>query len=309
MTLRYARHTTDLKKMEAFYTELVGLENLGGFENHDGYDGLFLGHKHASWHIEFTTSTEKPTSKFDDEDLLVFYVNSDIELQKIKNRIEQKQLQLELSKNPYWTKNAIMVSDPDGFKVAFSIQPLYFNANDELTTLIKNKGIDNWGELLEFVRNLPYGRNKNRSDFSLVIKEGKGSCSAKHALLKKIADLNKFNEVKLILGMFKMNNLNTLKIGNVITENELSYIPEAHCYLKLNNQRIDVTGLNADTDNLQSEIIEEIEIEPEQVIAFKVDYHKKFLKKWIIENHLALDFDSVWAIREQCIKNLEAHHL
>ena len=43
-----------------------------------------------------------------------------------------------------------------------------------------------------------------------------------------------------------MNNLNTPKIGETILESGLEYIPEAHCYLKLNNQRIDITNYNSD---------------------------------------------------------------
>jgi len=86
MTFRYARHTTDLQKIEKFYTEIVGLEKLGGFEKHNNYDGLFLGPKNSDWHLEFTTSTNQPKSKFDDDDILVFYVNSEIELTRIKKQ-------------------------------------------------------------------------------------------------------------------------------------------------------------------------------------------------------------------------------
>ncbi|MBK8723789.1 MAG: hypothetical protein IPL95_16520 [Saprospiraceae bacterium] len=43
MTFRYARHTSDLESIEKFYTEIVGLEKLGGFKNHNHYNGLFLG--------------------------------------------------------------------------------------------------------------------------------------------------------------------------------------------------------------------------------------------------------------------------
>ena len=89
MKFRYARHTTNLQTIESFYTEIVGLEKLGGFEKHSNYDGLFLGHKNSNWHLEFTTSTEKPNSKFDEDDILVFYVTSEIELTKIKKRIKQ----------------------------------------------------------------------------------------------------------------------------------------------------------------------------------------------------------------------------
>jgi extradiol dioxygenase family protein len=117
MTFRYARHTTDLNRIERFYTEIVGLEKLGGFENHNNYDGLFLGHKNSDWHLEFTTSTEFPKSKFDEDDILVFYVNSEIELANIKKRLCQKNTPLEVPKNRYWEENGIMISDPDSFKI------------------------------------------------------------------------------------------------------------------------------------------------------------------------------------------------
>ncbi|GAW90738.1 hypothetical protein FPS14_contig00097-0003 [Flavobacterium psychrophilum] len=198
-----------------------------------------------------------------------------------------------------------MISDPDNFKVIFSVRHQNFNSTDNLTTLVKDNGIKNWSELIEFTQNLPYGRNQNREDFSLVIKENKGTCSSKHSFLKKVADLNNFENVKLILGMYRMNNLNTPKIGETILESGLEYIPEAHCYLKLNNQRIDITNYNSDIENLICDIIEEIEIEPEQVNTFKVDYHKKYIQNWVIENEVKMDFEKIWKIREQCIKKLE----
>ncbi len=306
MTFRYARHTDDLIKIEQFYTEIVGLEKLGHFENHNNYNGIFLGQKNSNWHLEFTSSSEHPKSKFDEDDILVFYVNSEIELTRIKQTIENKCITLEVSKNPYWNANGIMVSDPDNFKVVFSIKQLTFNSTDNLTALIKEKEIKNWSDLIEYTRNLPYGRNLNREDFSLVIKENKGTCSSKHSFLKKVADLNEFENVKLILGMYRMNHLNTPKIGNTILENGLEYIPEAHCYLKLNNQRIDITSNNSDIEKLIGEIIEEIEIKPEQVNTFKVDYHKEYLQNWIKENEIDMGFDKIWDIREQCIKKLEA---
>jgi len=304
MTFRYARHTTDLNKIEKFYTEIVGLEKLGSFQNHNNYDGLFLGYNNSNWHLEFTTSTEQPKSTFDDDDILVFYINSEIEFKRIKKVIYQKNIHLETPKNPYWAENGIMITDPDNFKIIFSVRHQNFSSKDSLTTLVTEKGIKNWSELIDFTQKLPYGRNENREDFSLVMKENKGTCSSKHAFLKKIADLNNFDNVKLILGMYRMNNINTPKIENTISKSGLEYIPEAHCYLKLNNQRIDITNSNADIENLICDIIEEIEIEPEQVNTFKVDYHKKYLQNWINENEIKLNFDKIWQIREQCIKKL-----
>lgn len=305
MTFRYARHTFDLDRIERFYTEIVGLEKLGGFVNHNNYDGIFLGHKNSNWHLEFTTSTEKPKSKFDEDDILVFYVNSEAEIKNIKKILHQKNIKLETPLNPYWVENGIMISDPDHFKIIFSVKQQHFNSIDNLTSLVKEKGMNNWSELIEFTQKLTYGRNENREDFSLVMKENKGTCSSKHAFLKKIAELNNFENVKLILGMYRMNNVNTPKIGDSILKHQLEYIPEAHCYLKLNNKRIDITNSNSDIENLIGDILEEIEIEPEQVNTFKVDYHKKYLQHWMNENEIKMSFEELWKIREDCIKKLE----
>lgn len=236
MTFRYARHTNDLNKIERFYTEIVGLEKLGGFEDHNNYYGLILGYNNSNWRLEFTVSSEQPKSKFDEDDILVFYLNTEIEITRIKNRLIEKNISLEIPKNPYWRENGIMIYDPDNFKIIFSVKHQKFYSEDNLTILVKEKGIENWSDLVDFTQNLQYGRNENREDFSLVIKENKGTCSSKHSFLKKIADLNNIDNVKLILGMYRMNNLNTPEIGDTILESGLEFIPEAHCYLKLNNQ-------------------------------------------------------------------------
>ncbi|TXD80565.1 hypothetical protein ESY86_20430 [Subsaximicrobium wynnwilliamsii] len=164
--------------------------------------------------------------------------------------------------------------------------------------------METWNELIQFVRKLPYGRNANRTDFELVIKEKKGSCSSKHALLKKVADLNNIKNVKLILGIYKMNRQNTPNIGNVLIENSIEFIPEAHCYLKIDDRRADITTDNSDFEKIERDILNELEIEPEQVAEFKVEYHKEILTKWISENRIDRDFNEIWKIREKCITNL-----
>lgn len=181
---------------------------------------------------------------------------------------------------------------------------ILLNSNDPLTTLVRQNGCASWGELTETIKQLPYGRNTNRGDLKLVLTEKKGTCSSKHALLKEIADKNSISKVTLLLGMYKMNHLNTPKIGQVLIDHSLSYIPEAHCYLSINDTRTDFTSKKASFSNIESDIIEEIEIAPSQVDEFKVDYHKKYLKQWIIKQELKISFEALWQIREQCIQKL-----
>ena len=136
----------------------------------------------------------------------------------------------------------------------------------------------NFEELIDKVKKLPYGRNANRHDFTLVLSENKGTCSSKHAFLKDFADKNKIENVKLYIGIFKMNEVNTPKLGDLLSKNNINYIPEAHCYLKINQIPVDATTSDSFYDKIKLDILEEIEIIPNQVSDFKVAYHKAFLK-------------------------------
>ncbi|MBF2709280.1 hypothetical protein [Flavobacterium soyangense] len=160
-----------------------------------------------------------------------------------------------------------------------------------------------WEEILLSIKNLPYGRNSNRTDFSLVVAEKKGTCSSKHAYLKDFADKNSILNVKLVIGIYKMNESNT-KIGTILSENKMEYIPEAHCYLKIDGVRFDCTSSNSDFDKIKNDLLEEIEIEPYQVGDFKIEYHQNFIKNWLSENNSGISFEQIWKIREQCIENL-----
>jgi len=181
---------------------------------------------------------------------------------------------------------------------------LHLNSSDSLTQLIREMGINNWEELCCFVQQLPYGRNANRSDFSLVLTERKGTCSSKHAFLKKVADLNRLPNIQLVIGLYRMSESNTLNIGSALQENGLTYLPEAHCYLNIEGKRVDWTNETADFSKIEADILEEIPIEAEQVGAYKVAYHQDYLKKWLLESRLPFDFNTIWVIRETCIENL-----
>ena len=162
----------------------------------------------------------------------------------------------------------------------------------------------NFEELIDKVKKLPYGRNANRYDFSLVLSENKGTCSSKHAFLKDFADKNEIENVKLYIGIFKMNEVNTPKLGDLLSRNNIKYIPEAHCYLKINQIPVDATTSDSFYDKIKQDIMEEIEIIPNQVSDFKVEYHKAFLKKWITKTNQNNTFEEIWEIREQCIEKL-----
>ncbi len=163
-----------------------------------------------------------------------------------------------------------------------------------------NRNIPDFQEALLFVKRLLYKRNENKADLLTVFSDNCGTCSTKHALLKVLVDEQGFEDVKLILGVVKMNANNTPSVKGTLEEYELDYIPEAHNYLRYKGEIIDCTKINWKASELEKEILEEIEISPAQITDYKVSYHKTFLKKWLEENkNIPYTLEKLWEIREQ----------
>lgn len=120
MVLRIARHTNNIDKIEDFYVTILGFERLGGFQNHNNYDGVFIGKPKLDWHFEFTKSSEKANHHFDEDDILVVYPETIIEYNRLINNILENNISIITSKNPYWNENGKMFLDPDGFRIIVS---------------------------------------------------------------------------------------------------------------------------------------------------------------------------------------------
>jgi hypothetical protein len=150
-----------------------------------------------------------------------------------------------------------------------------------------------------YVRQLPYGRNENRSDYGLVLAERRGTCSTKHALLAALAREHG-RPVELRLGIYEMDADNTPGVGPVLSRHGLDSLPEAHCYLAYGGARVDLTRAQH-TEPVEDFLYEET-IEPEGIGAYKVDTHRRFVREWALQRDL--DFEQVWRIREECILTL-----
>lgn len=122
MTFRYARHTNNLDTIVDFYQTIIGLDKLGGFTDHNGYDGVFLGFANQDWHFEFTQSNTKANHRPDRDDLMVLYLDNDNQRQAIINKAKQADIVPVISQNPYWHEHGVELIDPDGFGVMLAIK-------------------------------------------------------------------------------------------------------------------------------------------------------------------------------------------
>ncbi|MEO5644753.1 MAG: hypothetical protein ABIQ40_05415 [Bacteroidia bacterium] len=173
----------------------------------------------------------------------------------------------------------------------------------QISTAFLERNISDFQQACRFVRELPYRRNSNKDNLMTVFSEECGTCGTKHALLKQLADENEMAGLKLLAGLFRMNATNTPQVSETLFAHKIEYVPEAHCYLRFDGEIIDCTKTTA--FNFVDDLIEEIEISPDQVAAYKVAYQKAYLEKWLLQNtEIKFTLDEFWAIREQCIMDI-----
>jgi len=137
----------------------------------------------------------------------------------------------------------------------------------EVSAAFRARGCHTFRDAAGLLWNLPYGRNADRADYRLVLVEGRGTCSTKHALLAALA-IEQRIAIELRLGIYQMTDANTPGVGRVLERAGLPSIPEAHCWLRHLGVDVDVTmppGLPA----VARSFLHEETIGPDQIGAYK----------------------------------------
>jgi hypothetical protein len=116
--LRVARPTNNFDEVMRFYIAGLGLEELGSFEDHEGFDGMMVGMSGASYHLEFTRKRGHDAGRAPTRDnLLVFYLPDEREWQAAIDRMNTAGYLPVPSFNPYWDRDGLTFEDPDSYRV------------------------------------------------------------------------------------------------------------------------------------------------------------------------------------------------
>jgi len=119
--MRVGRPTDNLEEITKMYTEGLGLEVIGGFDNHDDFSGRMVGHPKHHFHLEFTTHSKEKAGRAPTlENLLVFYLPNNDEFKEAIDRISKSKFKKVKSFNPYWDGGAQTFEDIDGYRVVIN---------------------------------------------------------------------------------------------------------------------------------------------------------------------------------------------
>lgn len=117
-TMRVARPTDNLAAIAEMYAKGLGFAVLAEFKDHQGFDGVILGHAKQGYHIEFTSQRGHQVGKAPTHDhLLVFYVPNKDEWEAGCTQMISAGFRNVSSYNPYWDLRGRTFEDIDGYRV------------------------------------------------------------------------------------------------------------------------------------------------------------------------------------------------
>jgi hypothetical protein len=115
--LRIARPVSDLRRSRAMYCAGLSLHELGGFTDHDGFDGVMLGRPGLQYHFEFTRCDAHPVApRPTADDLVVFYLPDAADWERACRAMAQAGFEAVASLNPYWDLRGRTFRDHDGYR-------------------------------------------------------------------------------------------------------------------------------------------------------------------------------------------------
>lgn len=174
-----------------------------------------------------------------------------------------------------------------------------------VTASFRGVGVVDFHGAARHLQALPYGRISDRARPGLVLIEGRGTCSSKHALLAELA-AEVGLDVRLTLGIFEMSARTHPELRAILERHRLDYVPEAHCYVRHRDSRVDITRSPVTAGEPIHRFLHEETITPAQTASYKIDVHRRFLAGWIARTAHVRErsLDEIWRVREECIAAL-----
>ncbi len=115
--LRVARACADLDGLSRQYRDGLGLNELGRFQDHDGFDGVLLGQPGGPYHLELVRAPDVPPPPPHHEQALVFYLPDRVQWDARCAAMERAGFVRVRAANPYWERAGRSYRDAEGGRV------------------------------------------------------------------------------------------------------------------------------------------------------------------------------------------------
>lgn len=119
--LRVARPTNNIDTLLDLYGNGLKLQKVGEFGDHQGFDGIILGHAGCGYHLEFTKNDGHDAGRAPTrENLLIFYLPFKSDYDDTVANMEKVVGPAVQSLNPYWDDCGKTFEDPDSYRIVLA---------------------------------------------------------------------------------------------------------------------------------------------------------------------------------------------
>ncbi len=177
------------------------------------------------------------------------------------------------------------------------------NSKGSISEAAQQLQLKDFHGVIEHIWNLRYYRVSESGRYDLVLPEGCGTCSTKHAALVALAHELEESAVQLQLALFIINHKTFPKLRKIFKEHPTKSFLEAHCFIVYKEQYFDFTFKGNSPLHSAQIYGEPIQISVSDIGKNKEQWHRKEMLHWCNENEL--DFALHWQLREACIQELQ----
>ncbi len=157
-------------------------------------------------------------------------------------------------------------------------------------------------EVVRYLERLPYQRLNDPRDYELVLSEGGGTFTARHAILTQLANEQQVTGLALALCVYDLSGDHWTEVGNVLGQYGLHRLPEVCGCIKYRKQFYSLEDVTA----AKSGVVSAVDIVPVQIGNFKRRYHSNYLANWATLENTGQSWSvaQLWSIRDQCLSAL-----
>jgi len=120
--------------------------------------------------------------------------------------------------------------------------------NGPISQIFLDLNISTFQTACAHVKAMTYGPNSDNQNSLILFEENQGTCTTKHGAIARLAQELEIPVYKN-LGFYRLNNEIVNDINNIFACLGLSFIPQIHCFLEFETNRIDLTEGNCNGKN------------------------------------------------------------
>ncbi len=160
-------------------------------------------------------------------------------------------------------------------------------------------GLTDFQAACHYVKNLKYKKNEGHGDL-VVLQEQGGSCTNKHILLQQLAQELGLNDIKLVMGIYRLTGSRHPRLRQILDRYGLDYILDHHTYFRVQDTVVDFTFSESFDYPFFDTLIGEEEYDSIEDLRWKEDKFYQAMTAFATQQNGQYSEAELLRIRQEC---------